>query len=109
MRLIDRVRISYPDLDLTDIAILLQIKQVPGFSVKDLAECLRLDPKLAQMKIAYLANTKRGYGRGAYKLITEEQSIVDQRKRSLSLTPLGEELAERLKILAEDFRAHIKK
>jgi len=102
--LIDHLAGIYPNLDLVSIRILLAVDEHPGFSIRELADILMLDRKLVQVKIALMANG-RGKNRpkaSKRQLITVDRRMADRRKRDLSLTPKGIELAELLQPLAED-------
>nr|DAI44367.1 MAG TPA: helix-turn-helix protein [Caudoviricetes sp.] len=96
MRLIDELAGEFPTLDLAALRILLQIYETPGYSIKDLAEMLRMDHKTAQLKIALMCKGRKGRRSAAYGLIDDGRNLADRRKRSLSVTPRGAELAEKL-------------
>jgi len=117
MRVIDELEKSFPTLDLTEIRILLQIHETPGCSIRELAEILQLDPKAVQLKIAVLASGRKRKSRRepprngvpvlrsirrrgrACGLVAEERNLADKRKRSLSTTPRGAVIAEKLMTL----------
>ena len=99
MRLIDELGTCFPDLDLASVRILLQVYETPGFCIADLAEVLRIDHRFAQQKIALMCKGRKGRRSAAYGLIDDGRNLADRRKRSLSVTPRGAELAEKLMTL----------
>ncbi len=96
MRIFDELGRRFPDLDLAMVRILLQVYETPGYSIADLAEMLRLDHRYTQQKIALLGKGRKGRNSAAYGLIADDHNLADRRKRSLSVTSRGEELAEKL-------------
>ena len=99
MRLIDELGTSFPELDLASVRILLHGYETPGFCIADLAEVLRIDHRFAQQKIALMGKGRKGRRSAAYGLIDDGRNLADRRKRSLSVTPHGAELAEKLMTL----------
>jgi len=117
MRLIDELGKGFPTLDLTDIRILLKIYETPGYSIRELAEALKLSEKTVQLKIAVMGRGRKKKIRRepprngvpvlrsirrvsrALELIAEDRNMADGRKRSLATTPRGAALAEKLTIL----------
>ena len=93
---IKEVLISYPGLDLMDLLILLEIAENPGYSIREVAEFLKLDEKSLRQKVTQMgAGRKEKFGM-AYHLITDDRNPADRRKRSLALTPAGVEIVEKL-------------
>ena len=99
MRLIDELGTCFPDLDLASVRILLQVYETPGFCIADRAEVLRIEHRFAQQKIALMGKGRKGRRSAAYGLIDDGRNLADRRKRSLSVTPHGAELAEKLMTL----------
>jgi len=102
IRIIDKIAMEYPALDLASIRILMQIDDMPGLSIREVAEILVMDYKTVCLKIALMAN-----GRGEkmprarkYRLITVERNTADRRKRNLYLTGTGKVLASQLNPLS---------
>ena len=102
MKLIDDLERRYPTLDLTALRLLLQIHATPGFSIRELADLLSMDPKAVQMKIAMMAGGRKNRRSSAWGLIAEDRNLADRRKRSLSTTPRGAALAARLQPLTAE-------
>ena len=85
MRKIDEIGRRYPSLDLAALRILMQIDATPGMSIREIADILQLDRKFVQDSVVQMQS--RG-------LINNDKNLADKRKRSLDLTPSGENVAE---------------
>lgn len=96
MRLINELFYCFPELDLADLRILIQVGATPGLSIKDLAELLALDQRQAQEKIARLGGGRKRRRGSAYGLIDSEYNLADGRMRSLALTDAGAEFVKKL-------------
>lgn len=65
MRMIDELGKEFPTLDLTDIRILLKIYETPGYSIRELAEALKLNEKTVQLKVAVMGRGRKKKSRRA--------------------------------------------
>lgn len=114
MKIIDEIAYNYPELDAAGMLILLQVYDIPGLCIREIADILQIDHKFAQQKIAQLAGGRKKHYRktaaagrarrrtrkaAAYNLIDTDYNLGDKRKRSLAVTDAGAALAELIKPL----------
>lgn len=95
VRAIEAFRTLDPDLPIQYALSFLTIARNEGMSIRDLSERLGIAQSSASRNVAALSKW-HSFGKAGHDLVHAEEDPRERRRKILSLTPRGRELAERL-------------
>lgn len=95
VRVLEAFRTLDPDLPIQYALSFLTIAQNEGMSIRDLSERLGIAQSSASRNVAALSKW-HSFGKAGHDLIQSEEDPRERRRKILTLTPKGHELAARL-------------